>query len=366
MKESELLTAGIERLQAVLPPSWTVQLVQTGDSLVAGGGDALVRIQSEGSGMTAQVLVEAKTQLTPRGVDGLTQGPWEVLRRQYRTPMLVVAPELSARTRERLRAAGIHYLELDGEVSLTLETPGLHVELGGGPRKRAGRPGPGPTLRGPRGGRILRLLVDTAPPYGVGDLALAAGLSQGYTSRLLEALDAEALIERGRRGMVEGVDWAGLLRRWAETYALLRTHEVTGAIGRHGVEAVLDRLRGEAGRWAITGSWAASRLAPVAAPALLAVYTDRSQALLERLELMPVPEGHDVLLLQPADDFVYARSEPADGLFYAAPSQVALDCLTGPGRMPAEGEAVLGWMAEHLDTWRAATLKGQLQAAATG
>jgi hypothetical protein len=29
-----------------------------------------------------------------------------------------------------------------------------------------------------------------------------------------------------------------------------------------------------------------------------------------------------------------------------------LDCLSGPGRMPAEGEAVLGWMGEHEGTWR--------------
>ncbi len=360
MKESELLAVGIERLQAALPPTWTVQREPAGGDLVDSGADALVYIRA-GSSMSAQLLVEAKRQLTPRGVDALQGGPLEVLRRQSRTPMLIVAPSLSVRTRERLRAAGVHYLDLDGDVSLSLEAPGLHLELVGGPRKRAGRPGPGPTLRGPRAGRVLRLLVDTAPPYGVGELASAAGVSQGYTSRLLEALDAEALVERGRRGMVESVDWEGLLRRWAETYVLLRTHDVTGAIGRHGVEAVLDRLRGETGQWVITGSYAASRLAPVAAPALLAIYTDRSEALVERLDLMPVPEAGNVLLLDPRDDFVYAGAESDGGLRYAAPSQVALDCLTGPGRMPAEGEAVLLWMAEQLDTWRAASLMGSQQ-----
>ena len=30
---------------------------------------------------------------------------------------------------------------------------------------------------------------------------------------------------------------------------------------------------------------------------------------------------------------------------YVAPSQAVVDCLTGTGRMPAEGEAVLEWMA---------------------
>ena len=32
---------------------------------------------------------------------------------------------------------------------------------------------------------------------------------------------------------------------------------------------------------------------------------------------------------------------------YVAPSQAAVDLLTSPGRSPAEGEAVLEWMARN-------------------
>lgn len=356
VSEAELLALGIERLVAVLPPSWTVQRGQSGDPLVDAGGSALVHLRAGNSGVTGQLLVEARSELNPRGVDSLTQGPWEVLRRQYRTPLLVVAPTVTPRTRERLREAGIHYLDLEGEVSLTMETPGLHLALGGGPKTQARRRGAGPALRGPRAGRVLRLLIDTEPPYPVGKLAAAARVSQGYTSRLLDALDAEALVQRGRRGAVEGVDWAGLLNRWAESYALGRSHRATGAVSRRGLEVVLDKLRLDTGKSAVTGSYAANRLAPVSAPTLLAIYTDRPRTLVQSLELMVVPDGQDVLLIEPADDFVYTRLEHDGGLSYVAPSQVALDCLTGPGRMPAEGEAVLSWMADHLPTWRAAEL----------
>ena len=35
-----------------------------------------------------------------------------------------------------------------------------------------------------------------------------------------------------------------------------------------------------------------------------------------------------------------------------APSQAAADCLTGNGRMPAEGDALLQWMIENESLWR--------------
>jgi hypothetical protein len=37
---------------------------------------------------------------------------------------------------------------------------------------------------------------------------------------------------------------------------------------------------------------------------------------------------------------------------WAAPSQVAIDCLSGSGRMPSEGEALLEWMRRHEGRWR--------------
>jgi hypothetical protein len=41
-----------------------------------------------------------------------------------------------------------------------------------------------------------------------------------------------------------------------------------------------------------------------------------------------------------------------DGVMYAAPSQVAVDLLTGPGRSPAEGQALLDWMESNEPAWR--------------
>ena len=40
------------------------------------------------------------------------------------------------------------------------------------------------------------------------------------------------------------------------------------------------------------------------------------------------------------------------GIFLAPLAQIAVDLLSGSGREPAEGEAILDWMEEHQDEWR--------------
>jgi hypothetical protein len=103
----------------------------------------------------------------------------------------------------------------------------------------------------------------------------------------------------------------------------------------------------------VTGSFAAVRLAPVAAPALLCAYVDDPPTVARALGLIPTDVGTNVALLRPFDRVVWDRTVRQDGLLYVATSQIAIDCLTGNGRMPAEGEAVVDWMLSHEEAWRA-------------
>jgi len=59
-----------------------------------------------------------------------------------------------------------------------------------------------------------------------------------------------------------------------------------------------------------------------------------------------------VLLAAPVSDVVFDRSSTLDGVVYAAPSQVAVDLLTGPGRNPSEGQELLEWMKSNEPAWR--------------
>jgi hypothetical protein len=105
-----------------------------------------------------------------------------------------------------------------------------------------------------------------------------------------------------------------------------------------------------------TGSFAAVRLAPVAAPSMLVAFCSNPSAVARALGLLPADEGANVALVRPFDSVVFARSVSSGGIRFAAPSQVAVDCLAGNGRMPSEGEALLGWMADNEDRWRARSL----------
>ena len=63
-----------------------------------------------------------------------------------------------------------------------------------------------------------------------------------------------------------------------------------------------------------------------------------------------------MVLLKPFDSVARERTWDRANLRYAAPAQVAVDCLTGTGRMPAEGAALLDWMVAHEPQWRAGSL----------
>jgi hypothetical protein len=97
-------------------------------------------------------------------------------------------------------------------------------------------------------------------------------------------------------------------------------------------------------------------MAPVAAPALLIAYCERPEALAKEHGLLPSEEAANVILLSPYDQVVWERTSFHNHLTYAAPSQVVVDCLTGNGRMPAEGEALLEWMVNNEASWREAHL----------
>ena len=74
------------------------------------------------------------------------------------------------------------------------------------------------------------------------------------------------------------------------------------------------------------------------------------------LGLLPIDEAADVIVLRAHDRVVFERPGMADSIPRVALSQLALDCLSGPGRMPAEGEAILAHMADHEDLWRSSDL----------
>lgn len=362
--EKELVNRAIEWLREALPSTWTVK---QSNRTLAGGNLTEPQAITDGvidlvapNNMSATLLVGAKTSVSPRDVDRMFADRLPRLLRafSYNTPVLVVSEWLSGRTRELLEEQGINYLDLTGNARISLDNPTVFIRSAGATQAPKLVARGQVRLRGPKAARIVRLLIDVRPPYGVRDVAAVSGVAISYISRLLDSLDSDAVIERSTRGRVESVDVPRLLGRWAQAYDVFTTNEATTFLAPQGAKAALERMRTAAsmGRLAITGSFAAVRLAPVAAPALLVAYTDDVDAVSRALDLLPADEGSNVALLRPYDPVVWDRTTTDDGLTYVAPSQAAVDSLSGNGRMPAEGEALINWMTEDESLWRLPSL----------
>lgn len=342
-----------------LPPGWTATRTR-----LAGPGDPATRdatIDIRGpDGTYAAIFVEAKRSFGPRDAQRLLAGLTRSLLERLggTAAVLVAAPWLSRRTQELLAAQEVNYVDLTGNARIALSNPALFVSTEGAARNPEPMPRKPASLRGPKAARLIRLLGDVRPPYGVREIADAASLTPGYVSRLLDSLDRDAVIERAARGRVSSVDVAALLRRWADSYEVLRTNDARAYVAPDGPRAAAAQLAalGAQPAIAVTGSFAANRLAPVAAPALFLAYCSDPAAAAEALGLLPADTGANALLLRPFDPVVWERTSESEGVRYAAPSQVAVDCLTGNGRMPAEGEAVLTWMLEDESRWRSDSL----------
>ncbi|MEX0985535.1 MAG: hypothetical protein WD096_10895 [Actinomycetota bacterium] len=362
--QSQLLDAAIDMLTRRLPTNWVIEKISLGGDPEA--QDLIIKGPQPSS--QTPVAVVARSVVSVRDVQVLMGGPWRRLRKQLGYyPILVIAPYVSPKVRELLVEESVSYVDLTGNIRISLDQVGVFIETQGAqrdPSATKSRRG----LRGAKVGAVVRVLVDAAPPYTGAEIAKAANVNEGYVSRILETLGDEGLIERESPGPVTGVDWPAVLRRRAQVLDLFRPTGSFRYIARQGARGLVEQLaaRGPEGALTISGSFAAARLAPVAAPTLLVIYTMSPRDLAQELDLLPAETGADVVLVRPDNEVVFARAVQDGGLVWAAPSQVAMDCLAGSGRMPAEGDAVVDWMRETESTWRYPSIEAMAEATERG
>ena len=141
-------------------------------------------------------------------------------------------------------------------------------------------------------------------------------------------------------------------------YSLLRSNETSNWVASAGPDQMLKDLASSGAKgWAVTGSFGAAPLVSVAAPEIAVVYADDPELIANLTKLQPARTGGDVVTARPYDQIVFRRTWSRDGITYASPAQIAVDCLTGPGRMPAQGNALLEWMDARAPGWQAASLQ---------
>jgi hypothetical protein len=342
------------RLQDEIPGNWQLRLEERGSGRRP---DAVFDLQAP-DGRRSTILVEIKRRLDPVAVPRVL----EQLRSWSAWPAaggpvvayLVAAPYLSERTRSRLRASGLNYLDLTGNTLVSIEEPGVYVHTQGASKDPNPASRPARSLRGVKAAEVVRALVDFRSPMGVRQIANLARTDPGNVSRLLDLLEREDLVRRNPGGRVQEVLWDELLRAWTNDYSLTGSNRVYTYLDPRGLDNFLARLRGLSleVNYALTGSLAAARWAPVAPARLGEAFVSDAAAAAAALGLVPTETGANVRLVEPKGDFVFERTVEADGISYVAPSQAVADLLTGPGRNPSEAEALLDWMRKNEDAWR--------------
>ncbi len=348
ISETQLISTLENQLRRRLPSSWRLDIKRE-PKTPRGRPDALLRLRSP-DGRETQLIVEAKASVEPRNVINMVTQ----LRRWPDAKPLVVAPFLSARTREELVDAGASYADSTGNMRLVLDEPALFIETAGAgsnpfPAQRAF---PIRTLKGPSAARVVRALCDFVPPYGIRQLAARVGASPASVSRVADLLDREALLTRGPRGAISAVDWPGVIRRWVQDYSFTESNRAETFLEPRGLDALQRKLAKSRETCAVTGSLPAAAVAPVASPRLAAVYVEDTTRAAERLGLRATEAGANVLLVEPFDPVVFDRAWNRDGVSYCALSQVAADLLSSPGRGPAEATELIRWMEANEDAWR--------------
>lgn len=350
-----VIELALDVLRQEVPASWSVALdSEPAPSRARWRPDAVINVEAPSRGRPARLIVECKSSVTPRVAAEAASQLRAFLSQDPEAAGVIIAPWGSRRTRDVLRESGIGFIDPTGNIDLVLDEPGLVVRVDGARENPFGKPSPSPSLRGPKAWALMKTLIEVSPPYGVRQLAAAVDTDAGYTSRLIRALEDERLAFRQRRGPITEVDWRAMLTQLTSTYTLLDANTTSTWIARSAVRNLPDKLAESRlqNRWAITGSLGANLIAPVAAAAGAVVYASDPAEVAKTLNLLPAESGANVVLARPYSDAAFTRSWTLDGVTYVSLAQLAADCLTGMGRMPAEGEALVEWMAANVDRWR--------------
>lgn len=334
---------GLHELRRRLPPGWRLD---GSTRLHDSSHDARLVAPNGQAGLVA---FKTRARLEPKDIPALAEAGRSA---PAQVTLIVICRYLSEATRARLRERELGYIDLTGNIRVVVPEPGLFIEAQGATEDPDREERPARSLRGPKAGRIMRVLVDRKQPPGVRELAALTNSDAGYVSRVLIFLDGEALITRVGHGRIQSVDWPALLRRRAREAPLESLGEARTYLDPRGVASAVARLASSDERYAITASLAAAAFAPIAPARLATIWIRDAAAAAPRIGLRPAETGANVLLIEPNDEGVFDGAAERDGAWYAAPSQIALDLLTSPGRGPAEGAELMNWMREHEDAWR--------------
>ena len=329
-----------EAIATTLPPRWDLSL---------GDNGAKLSLASDGKSSEFSILTCRSTK--PSELINLAE-EFSTKSGASFEHLIVLADFLSPRSRALLNDRQINWIDTTGNVRIVSSSPGLYLERQGSQNDPWPQDSSLRTLKGAGAERAMRALLSTTPPFGIRELALRCQVSAATLSRVVDLLEREAMLTRSQTGGVASINWREAILRWSEDVRSVRTRAALTCIEPRGLQVLERNLAASSFPFAATGSLAAKHLAPVAPLRTAAIYTPDPLLLSRELGLQRVERGANVMLLESDELPVRGCVQGPSGIVLASISQIAVDLLSGSGREPAEGEAILDWMEEHQDEWR--------------
>ena len=363
ISETKLIDTAVKEIASRLPPQWLLRDRERVAAPRSPGQsnrmiDAIWELRNP-DGLSSDIIVEVKKNLVePRLVGSVASQLKALSYPRYdqdgaNPAIMLVSTYLSPLTRERLAEAGISYADSTGNIRFTVDRPAVYIETQGADKNPFREERPLQSLRGRRAARVVRGLLDYRTPFGTRELAAKTASSAAMISRVSSLLEPDEIVTKeSPRGRIVSVDWEALARRWAMDYDFAPPKLSATWLEPRGTRTLFARLRDSDIRYTVTGSFAAYRLAPIAEPRLAALYVADPDTAAQALGLRPAETGGNVLLVRPFDPVAFERAEYDDGITYARVTQVLLDLMKGPGRGPAEAEALQEWMRDNEDIWK--------------
>jgi hypothetical protein len=244
---------------------------------------------------------------------------------------------------EQCARTGVGWFDLSGNAHIVAPGLRIHVE---GRRNRFVTPGRPRSVFAPKSSRVARqLLLEPHRAFGQSELAHAAGVDVGLTSRVVRRLEQDGLVHR-EGGKIGVADAGHLLDAWREQYdfqkhTILRGHIATRS-GEELVRALAKGLSAKKIAYAMTGLAGAWLVSHFAGFRIVTAFVGEapSSRLMDELGFRVDDAGANVWLVQPNDEAVFRHQEDRDGVACVHPLQVYLDLKVHPERAQEAAEQV--------------------------
>lgn len=349
-----------EKIAPLMALSIEIDKTSIGNKAAGSRNDALIRLTRKSR--TSTFAVEIKKTAEMRDIQNSVNQIKERSEKNKKLEPMIVQRYLSEPAQRWLREQQISYADATGNFMLSSPSMNILVMSDSGakrdPWRLLGRPRS--TLKGEPVARIVRSLIENTPPYSLPMISKLSNSSSGVTYRTIDYLDRQNLIElekvfTGTRetSKIISVNWLDIIEAWSKEYSFMQSNSVKSYFEPRGIGEIVNNLRKVNPKsYAVTGSVAASSYEKYAEAKQIRIYSKDVGELVNKLGLREVDSGANVQIAATEYDSVFRGIAQVDGISVVALPQIAVDLLSGPGRNPSEGKAILEWMSANEVSWR--------------